>query len=66
MTSRIVQRYDVWYSLVNGGDGSAMAVFFDTPEEAEAHQELEGVSSDEYDCGWAEPCWGQVEVWNDF
>ena len=59
------QYYDVWYSLVDGGDGSAQAVFFHTAEAAEAHQDKEGVYSEECGGGWAEPCWGRVVVSDD-
>lgn len=45
----------IYYSVANGGDGSAYPRFFDTNELAEWHQEhlLEG---------WGEPCTGDITI----
>ncbi len=45
----------VWYSIENGGDGSAYPIQFLTEEEADSHQE------NMYE-GWGEPCIGSVET----
>jgi len=45
----------VWYSVENGGDGSAYPRFFDTSELAEWHQENQ-------DEGWGEICTGSLEI----
>ena len=45
----------VWYSIQNGGDGSAYLKWFLHEEEAEYDQE-------NLDEGWGEPCMGSVET----
>jgi len=46
----------VYYSVNNGGDGSASTVFFESKALAEWHQE--------WDCGdgWGEPCTGSLTI----
>ena len=46
---------EVWYSIQNGGDGSAYPMWFLTREEAEYDQ------AHLYD-GWGEDCSGSVET----
>jgi hypothetical protein len=45
----------VWYSIQNGGDGSAFPSWFLSAKEAEKDQR----GMDE---GWGEPCFGSVET----
>jgi len=45
----------VWYSIQNGGDGSAYPDWFLTEADARKDQE-------EMDEGWGEPCYGNVET----
>ena len=45
----------VWFSIQNGGDGSAYPDWFLTEEEADKDQE-------EMDEGWGESCIGSVET----
>lgn len=45
----------VWYSIQNGGDGSAYPAWFLTLEDAEKDQ-------DDADEGWGESCTGSVET----
>ena len=54
-----MSKIKLWYSVANGGDGSAHPVFFSTEDQAKAHQE--DVNSNE---GWAEDCYGLIEVDN--
>jgi len=51
---------ELWYSVSNGGDGSAYPVFFATEKEARTHQE--GVNANE---GWAEDCYGCITITRD-
>ena len=44
-----------WYSVRNGGDGSAYPTFFESEELAELDQEY-------LDEGWGESCTGYLEV----
>lgn len=53
-----MKKIKIWYSIRNGGDGSAMPKWFLTSEEAEQDQE------DMYE-GWGEPCTGMVETYID-
>ena len=46
----------VWYSIQNGGDGSAYPSWFLSAEEADMNQ-------DSMDEGWGEPCTGSVETY---
>jgi len=43
----------IYYSIVNGGDGSAYPEFFYSREAAELHQDMQE--------GWGEPCWGYLD-----
>jgi len=45
----------VWYSIQNGGDGSAYPDWFLSEDAAKKDQE-------EMDEGWGEPCYGSVET----
>jgi len=45
----------VWYSIQNGGDGSAYPAWFLTEDDAERDQE-------DMDEGWGESCTGSVET----
>ncbi len=45
----------VWYSIQDGGDGSAYPSWFLTEEKAQEDQE-------NMDFGWGEPCLGSVET----
>lgn len=45
----------IWYSVRNGGDGSAYPVFMECEEQAELDQK-------HMDEGWGESCAGYVEV----
>lgn len=47
----------IWYSIRNGGDGSAFPVLMESRELAELDQEY-----DLYDEGWAEDCSGWVTI----
>lgn len=47
----------IWYSIHNGGDGSAYNVWFLTEEEANIDQENHNQNE-----GWAEDCTGHVET----
>jgi len=51
-------RLTLYFSVENGGDGSAYPRFFDTEELAEWHQE-------HLDEGWGESCTGEVVVKGD-
>jgi len=48
----------IYYSVKDGGDGSAYPEFFDSDELADWHQE-------HLDEGWGEPCTGVLEVEGD-
>jgi hypothetical protein len=48
----------IYYSVSNGGDGSAYPHFFEDKDCAEIHQEL-------MEDGWGEPCTGSVEIETD-
>lgn len=48
-------KYELWYSVENGGDGSAYPIFFNSKDNAEQHQE-------NLDEGWAEDCSGAVRL----
>ena len=50
----------IWYSIRNGGDGSAVLVLMESKELAELDQEC-----DLYDEGWAEDCSGWITVESD-
>lgn len=50
-----MEKVTVYYSIDNGGDGSASLIWFLTSEEAEKHQE------EMYE-GWGEPCFGPCET----
>lgn len=50
-----MEKVTVWYSPVNGGDGSVGLRWFLTAEEAEYDQE------NQYE-GWGEDCSGSVET----
>lgn len=50
-----MKKVTVWYSIQNGGDGSAYPAWFLTEKEAEKDQ----IDMDE---GWGEPCIGSVET----
>lgn len=50
-----MEKVVVWYSIRNGGDGSAYPSWFLTEEQADDDQE--GM-----DDGWGEPCIGSVET----
>jgi hypothetical protein len=64
MNNNELQPTTVWYSIRNGGDGSAYPHWFLTEEDAERDQE-------NMDEGWGEPCTGSVEtyegsdIWNE-
>lgn len=45
----------IYYSVENGGDGSAYPIFMESYEQAELHQ-------DNMDEGWGEPCTGSLEI----
>lgn len=51
-------KIEIWYSIQNGGDGSAYPDWFLTEAEAQADQ-------DEMDEGWGEDCMGSVETFED-
>lgn len=48
----------IWYSVQNGGDGSAYPIWMESEELAEWHQR-------NMDEGWGEPCTGYIEVQSD-
>ena len=50
-----MEKVVIWYSIQNGGDGSAYPTWFLTEEEAEIDQE-------HMDMGWGESCTGSVET----
>lgn len=50
-----LEKIVVWYSIQNGGDGSAYPDWFLTESESERDQE-------DMDEGWGEPCTGSVET----
>ena len=50
-----MQKVTIYYSIQNGGDGSAYPIWFLTSEAAEEHQERI------YE-GWSEPCIGSIET----
>lgn len=52
---RTVEIVEVWYSIQNGGDGSAYPKWFLTEDDAENDQE-------NLDEGWGESCTGSVET----
>ncbi len=51
-----MEKIKIWFSIQNGGDGSAYPDWFLTEEEAENDQE-------NMDEGWGEPCTGMVETY---
>lgn len=53
-----MEKIKIWYSIQNGGDGSAFPYWFLTEEEAEKDQE-------NMDEGWGESCIGSVETFVD-
>ncbi len=48
----------IWYSVHNGGDGSAYPVFMETEAQVELDQDMQ-------DEGWGEPCFGNIIVESD-
>jgi hypothetical protein len=50
----------VYYSVSNGGDGSAYPQWYLSQEVVEWIQEC---YEPMYDMGWGEPCWGSVETY---
>ena len=50
--------YELWYSVVNAGDGSAYPKFFTSKESAQKHQEKGNEDGD----GWAEDCSGVAQL----
>jgi hypothetical protein len=50
-----LEKVVVWYSIQNGGDGSAFPSWFLTEAQAEKDQ-------DDMAEGWGEPCTGSVET----
>jgi len=48
----------IWYSIRNGGDGSAFPIFFESKELAEIDQEY-------LDEGWGESCVGPLMITSD-
>lgn len=50
-----LEKTTVFYSIEDGGDGSAYLQWFLTEEEAISSQE-------NMDGGWGEPCYGSVET----
>ena len=46
----------IWYSIQNGGDGSAYLSYFPTEAEAQDDQ-------DNMDEGWGETCMGSVDTY---
>ena len=53
--SKVLTKVVVWYSIQNGGDGSAYPYWFLTEDHAERDQE-------DMDEGWGESCTGSVET----
>lgn len=51
-----MQETKVYYSIQNGGDGSAYPKYFLTQAEADNDQET-------MDEGWGEPCTGMIETY---
>jgi hypothetical protein len=51
-------RLTIWYSIQNGGDGSAYPRWFKTKKLAEMDQEM-------MDEGWGEPCLGSITFESD-
>lgn len=51
-----MSKLKVYYSVQNGGDGSAYPVFFTDKDVAEFHQEQENEDGE----GWAESCTGDI------
>jgi hypothetical protein len=57
---------NTWYSIQNGGDGSAYPLFFRTEAEAERDQAIHNGELPDEDGefaqeGWAESCYGKVD-----
>ena len=50
-----MEKIQLWYSVQNGGDGSAYPAWFLTEDDAEIDQ------AEMYE-GWGEPCIGMVET----
>lgn len=59
METNILKKVEVWFSVNDGGDGSAYPSWFLTEEDAEKDQE---VSIEESGSGWGESCTGRVET----
>ena len=53
-----MERKVIWYSVHNGGDGSAYPVFMETKEQVVIDQRNQ-------DEGWGEPCYGNIIVESD-
>ena len=51
----IMKRKTIWYSVHNGGDGSAYPVLMESEELAELDQRHQ-------DEGWGEPCYGSITL----
>ena len=51
-------KLEIWYSIENGGDGSAYPCFFESEKLAEWHQ-------DHLSEGWGEPCTGSITIEGD-
>lgn len=51
-----IEPIEIWYSIRNGGDGSAHPAYFLTEEESEYDQ-------DNLDEGWGETCNGMIETY---
>jgi len=49
-----MEKIELWFSVRNGGDGSAYPIWFLNKTEANKDQ-------DDQDEGWGEPCIGMVE-----
>ena len=49
----------IYYSIQNGGDGSAYPIFMDTRKLAEWDQ-------NHLDEGWGEDCWGELDIMYDY
>lgn len=50
----MLQPIKLYYSVQNGGDGSACPIFFLSKESADKHQEMMSE-------GWGEPCTGEID-----
>ncbi len=50
-----MERKTIWYSVHNGGDGSAYPVLMESEELVELDQEHQ-------DEGWGEPCYGSITL----